>query len=72
MAFDSRAYVHDADKAALNALKAIPGFQQLVKGFMKIFSERQYRIVNLSSNIRISENQFPKYYEMLPPICEKL
>ena len=72
MVFDSRAYVHEADKAALNALKAIPGFQQLVKGFMKIFSERQYRIVNLSSNIRISEKQFPKYYEMLPPICEKL
>ncbi len=72
MAFDHRAYVHESDKAALNALKSIPGFKQLVKGFMKIFSERQYRIVNLSSHIRISEKQFPQYYEMLPPICEKL
>ena len=72
MAFDSRAYVHESDKAALSALKAIPGFKQLVKAFMKVFSERQYRIVNLSSHIRISEKQFPEYYEMLPPICEKL
>ena len=36
MVFDSRAYVHEADKAALNALKAIPGFKQLVKAFMKV------------------------------------
>lgn len=72
MAIDSRLYVHESDKAALGALKAIPGFSQMVKAFMKVFSERQYRIVNLSSHIRISEKQFPKYYNMLPPICEKL
>ena len=72
MAFNAKEYVHESDKAALGALKAIPGFQTIVKGFMKMFSERQYRIVNLSSHIRVSEKQFPQCYEMLPPICEKL
>lgn len=72
MAIDSKYYVHKSDKAALKALKAIPGFHQFIKAFMKIWSERQFRITNMSSCIRINENQMPKYYNMLPPICEKL
>lgn len=72
MAIDSKYYVHDADKTALNGLKAIPGFQQLMKAYMKIWSERQFRITNMSSSIRIGKDQLSKYYNMLPPICEKL
>lgn len=72
MSFNADYYVHPSDKAALKSLKAIPGFHQLVKAFMKIWSERQYRISNMSSCVRMSENQLAKYYNMLPPICEKL
>lgn len=69
---DSRLYLHDSDRAALAALKAVPGFDQFVKAFMKVWDERLFRIENLSSNLRLSEEQMPKYYNMLPPICEKL
>ncbi len=72
MPFNADYYVHPSDKAALKSLKAIPGFHQLVKAFMKIWSERQYRISNMSSCVRMNENQLSKYYNMLPPICEKL
>lgn len=72
MSIDAKFYMHDSDKIALQALEAIPGFSQLFKAFMKIWSEKQFRIENMSSNLRISEKQFPKYYNMLPPICEKL
>ncbi|MDD5919622.1 MAG: M48 family metalloprotease [bacterium] len=72
MAVDSKYYVHDSDKAALKALKAIPGFHQLMKAYMKVWSERQFRITNMSSSIRMNENQLAKYYNLLPPICEKL
>lgn len=72
MAFDSEKYIHDADKAALKALKAIPGFSALVKAFMNVWNERQQKILNMSSRIKISEKQMRKYYDMLPPICEKL
>ena len=72
MAVDSKYYVHSSDKAALKALKMIPGFHQFVKGFMKIWSERQFRISNMSSCIRMSDTQLKKYYDMLPPICDKL
>lgn len=65
-------YMHNSDRLALQALKAIPGFSQLIKAFMKVWSERQFRIQNMSTNLRISDKQLAKYYDMLPPICEKL
>ncbi len=72
MAYKAEYYVHETDKNALKALKAIPGFHQFVKAFMKIWSERQYRVSNMSSCVRMNEKQLSKYYDMLPPICEKL
>ncbi|MCI2058006.1 MAG: M48 family metalloprotease [Oscillibacter sp.] len=72
MALDSKLYLHDSDKAAMAALKAIPGFSQVMKTFMKIWSEQQLRLVNMSTNLHLSENQMSKYYHMLPPICKKL
>lgn len=72
MNIDAKFYMHDSDRIALQALQAIPGFTQLFKAFMKVWSEKQFRIQNMSTNLRISEKQLPKYYNMLPPICEKL
>ncbi len=72
MPFDSERYTHDADRAALRTLRNIPGFSALVKGFMNIWSEPQQKILNMSSRIRLGEKQMKHYYDMLPPICEKL
>lgn len=72
MAMNTSVFMHDSDKAALQALKAIPGFTQFLKGFMSIWDERQFQLWNMSSRLRLSENQMAKYYNMLPPICEKL
>ena len=72
MALDYTLYLHDSDKAAMAALKAIPGFSQIMKAFMKVWSEQQLRLINMSTNLHLSEKQMTKYYNMLPPICEKL
>lgn len=72
MSIDSTLYMHESDMVALQALKAIPGFTPLLKAYMKVWSEQQYRIQNMATNIRISEKQMPKYYHMLFPICERL
>lgn len=72
MAVSSNLYLHESDKAALQTLKAIPGFSQLLKTYMSIWNERYWHIINMSSNLRLSEKQMSKYYNMLPPICEKL
>lgn len=72
MELDSNLFLHESDKAAMNALKAIPGFHQVMKAFMKVWNEQQFKLINMSTNVRLSETQMSKYYDMLPPICEKL
>lgn len=70
--YKSEFYTHPMDRAALKALKAIPGFHQLMKAIMKVWNERLSKVRNMSSMIRINEYQLPEYYRLLPPICEKL
>jgi Zn-dependent protease with chaperone function len=72
MPFNSNHFLHPDDSAALQALKSIPGFTSLMKGFMKEFSERSIKLRCLSSYVRLGEDQLPRYKEMLKPICEKL
>lgn len=72
MELDYKLYLHDSDKAAMTALKAIHGFSQVMKAFMKIWSEQQLRLINMSTNLHLNEKQMEKYYNMLPPICEKI
>ena len=72
MAINKNVFLHEADKAALDALKSIPGFTQFMKSYMKSFNEKLFYIQNMSTNIHINENQLKKYHDMLIPICEKL
>lgn len=65
-------FMHPEDQAALNALKAIPAFSSLVKGFMNYGVERMVHGTNLASKIRLSPTQLPEIYNLLPPICQKL
>ncbi len=71
MVVNPRDFIHESDKQALEALKSIPGFDQLIKGFMKVYSEPSMKILNMSSKARLSPEQFPRIYNLLPPICEK-
>lgn len=72
MRIDSGLFQHPSDKAALSALQAIPAFSQVMKAFMSFWSEKQFKLINTSTNLRLGADQMPKYYNMLPPICEKL
>ena len=72
MPVNANVYTHELDRAALQALKSIPGFTEVLKSFMKVWNEQVFYVQNMSTNLRISEKQLPKYYNMLPPICEKL
>ena len=72
MPFAPERYTHESDRAALKALQAIPGFSLLTKGFMSLWNEPQGRILNMSTRIKLGEDQMKKYHDMLPPVCEKL
>lgn len=54
----SRAFEHPADRTALTALRAVPGFDQVLKVASGLLRERQYRLVYLSSSVRVDERQF--------------
>ena len=69
---DERYFIHPNDAKALDALKSLPAFPLLCKKFNEIFTERQYKVINLSSHLRLSEDQLPEIWSLLPPICEKL
>ncbi|MBR0138097.1 MAG: M48 family metallopeptidase [Erysipelotrichaceae bacterium] len=72
MQVNNNIFIHDSDRAALQTLKAIPGFSQVVKVFLKVWDEKMMYINNMTTNVRISDKQLKKYHDMLPPICEKL
>lgn len=71
-AIDPRDYYHPNDRKALQELQQIPGFSIALKAFMKMFSENMIQGVNMSNKVRISENQLPELYRLLPPVCEVL
>jgi hypothetical protein len=54
----SRAYEHPADRAALVALRLVPGFDVLLKGSFGFFSERRLRMMSLASSVRVDGRQF--------------
>ncbi|MGI5868154.1 MAG: M48 family metallopeptidase [Kiritimatiellia bacterium] len=65
-------FIHPEDAAALEKLKAIPGFSQVLKKFMEMGWEKLLYGENMAQCIRLSPKQLPDLYNHLPPICERL
>jgi Zn-dependent protease with chaperone function len=61
---DSRSWEHPADRAALNALRKIPGFDQVLRKLYGLFGERGVRLAFLASAVRVSPTQHPKLHAM--------
>ena len=61
----SRAWEHPADRSALVALRALPGFDTLLKTMDGMFRGRQQRLMFLASAIRVGERQFPALDRLL-------
>ncbi len=68
----SRAFEHPADRTALTAMRSVPGFDQLIRAASSMLRERQYRLVYLSSAVRVGERQFPDLHELIGDVCDVL
>ncbi|MGI8677761.1 MAG: M48 family metallopeptidase [Jatrophihabitans sp.] len=68
----SRAFEHPADRSALTALRAIPGFDQVLKVASGMLRERQYRLVYLSSAVRVDTRQFARLNDLLSDVAAVL
>jgi Zn-dependent protease with chaperone function len=68
----SRAWEHPADRAALNTLKAIPGFDEVVKKIATFFGERGIRQLFLANAVRVGPRQRPKLNVLYTEVLETL
>lgn len=69
---DASHYQHDLDRQALAVLQANPGFIALSKALREVFDERAHFIASKLTHVEITPHQLSEYYEMVPPICERL
>jgi Zn-dependent protease with chaperone function len=71
-AISSRAWEHPADRAALNALRALPGFDEALKRIMGFLGERGVRQLFLANAVRVGPNQRPKLNGLYSEVLETL
>lgn len=55
-----RAWEHPADRAALQALRRIPVFDQVVRKVFGFFGEKPVRLAFQANALRVSDRQFPR------------
>ncbi|HJU90848.1 MAG TPA: M48 family metallopeptidase [Gemmatimonadaceae bacterium] len=66
------AWEHPADRAALQTLRAIPGFDDLVKKILGFFGERGIRHLFLANAVRIGPRQRPKLNALYTEVLETM
>ena len=67
-----RAWEHPADRAALNALRAIPGFDEVVRKVYGFLGERGVRLVFQANAVRVGPTQFPRVHNAFTDVCATL
>jgi Zn-dependent protease with chaperone function len=65
----SRAWEHPADRAALNTLRAIPGFDEIVRQVATFLTERRVRQIFLANAVQVNPVQRPKLDALLTDVC---
>lgn len=66
------AWEHPADRAALNALRALPGFDEAVKRILGFFGERSVRYFFLANAVRVGPEQRPALDALYTEVLETL
>lgn len=60
---------HPADRIALKSLKALPGFDTVLRTIVGGTTEKSIRLYTLASSIRVSEKQFGHVHELFMEAC---
>jgi Zn-dependent protease with chaperone function len=63
------AWEHPADRAALNALRQVPGFDEAVKKIFGFFGERGIALLFQANAVRCGPKQFPRLHSLLTEAC---
>jgi Zn-dependent protease with chaperone function len=68
----SAAWEHAADRAALNSLRALPGFDEVVRKVAGFFGEKGVRQLFLANAVRVGPNQRPQLYALYKEVLETM
>lgn len=63
---------HPTDRAALNALRRIPGFDVVLRKLVGMFGEKSIRLTFKANAIKVGEHQYPWIHERLLKACDTL
>jgi Zn-dependent protease with chaperone function len=68
----SRAWEHPADRAALEAMRKLPGFELALRKIFGAIGDRSLRLATLASAVRVDERQFADVHALYLQACEVL
>src|SRR5687768_1879457 len=68
----SRAWEHPADRAALNSLRALPGFDEVVRKVAGFFGEKGVRQLFLANAVRVGPAQRPQLFALYQEVLETM
>ncbi len=69
---DPSAWEHPADRAALQALRKIPGFDEVLKKLFGLFGEKPIRLSFQANAVRVGPNQFARLHERYQEVLQTL
>ena len=69
---DPSGWEHPADRAALQAVRKIPGFDEVLKKLFGLFGEKPIRLAFQANAVRVSERQFPRIHHRYMEVLETL
>lgn len=64
--------IHPEDASTLKTLKSIPALPKIMEKVFQYGYDEISWSENVTTNLRLSENQMPEIYNRLPPVCERL
>jgi len=65
----ARAWEHPADRAALNTLRSLPGFDDVLRKIYGFFGERGIRLLFQANAVRVGPTQFPRVHTAFTEVC---
>ncbi len=68
----SVSWEHPADRAALQSLRAVPGFDMVVKKIYGFIGERGIRLLFQADAVRVGPKQFPRLNELYTDVLTTL
>ncbi len=69
---DPSTWEHPADRAALAALRRVPGFDEVLRKVFGLFGEKPIRLAFQANAVKVSPRQFPRVHERYVEVLETL